>query len=186
MAEYGTPGPQMLMASSMQSFAVCTSSVALPMKLSRWVKHLRDNWKLGEELCVQNKTNLGSTQPTRNVREESPWKPSMKEVTSMFTISPAHNGLASGMPWQTYRKREMEENEGAWAKFQAASGSSCENNATAIMTTMQLRAWEKEVIIAVPHCWPKCIEIWGNWGSPAATGMRRKKRWSHERPHQWN
>ena len=40
------------------------------------------------------------TSPTGKVTEVSPWTPSRKMVTSMFTMSPSASALLSGMPWQ--------------------------------------------------------------------------------------
>jgi hypothetical protein len=45
-------------------------------------------------------TIAGVALPTWKVAELSPCIPSMKAVTSMFTMSPHSSGRSSGMPWQ--------------------------------------------------------------------------------------
>ena len=38
--------------------------------------------------------------PTENVADVSPCMPPTNAVTSMLTMSPAHSGRLSGIPWQ--------------------------------------------------------------------------------------
>ena len=46
--------------------------------------------------------------PTTNMRDVSPWKPSLMLVTSMLTMSPCLSFFSPGMPWQTTWLIEMQ------------------------------------------------------------------------------
>ena len=64
---------------------------------------IRDSLVTDTSFCTS-----GATSPQKNVREQSPWCPSRKTVTSMLMMSPSTSARLSGIPWQMHSLTEVQ------------------------------------------------------------------------------